>query len=146
MKNVEKLWEDLQETKGGTMDIGRLLKQKNPEQKAGPIQMAEEIGNQAMLRRTGIPEGLKARVEERSGVSLDSVRVHYNSPAPAAVQAYAYTQGNQIYLGPGQEKHLGHELGHVVQQMQGRVRPTGSVNGLPLNDDVSLEREADTYR
>lgn len=132
------------------MDIGRLMQQKDPEQKSGirrgvPVQMAEGIGNQAMLRQTGIPQGLKARVEERSGISLDSVRVHYNSPAPAAVQAYAYTQGNQVYLGPGQEKHLGHELGHVVQQMQGRVRPTGSVNGLPLNDDASLEREADTY-
>lgn len=114
-------------------------------QSDGPVQRAEGIGNQAMLRQTGIPECLKARVEERSGISLDSVRVHYNSPAPAAVHAYAYTQGTQVYLGPGQEKHLGHELGHVVQQMQGRVRPTGSVNGLPLNDEVSLEREADTY-
>lgn len=110
------------------------------------MQQMEAAGNQAMLRQTGIPDMLKTRVEARSGISLDTVKVHYNSPKPAAVQALAYTQGNQVYLGPGQEKHLGHELGHVVQQMQGRVSPTGTVNGLPLNDNPALEREADTYR
>lgn len=109
------------------------------------------IGNQAALQRktentTGIPDSLKQRVEKRSGVSLDGVKVHYHSPQPAAVQAYAYTQGNQVYLGPGQERHLAHELGHVVQQAQGRVRATGSVAGQPLNDEASLEREADSYR
>lgn len=107
---------------------------------------AELLGNQAMLNRTGIPDGLKERVERMSGISMDPVKVHYNSPKPAAVQALAYTQGSQVYLGPGQEKHLGHELGHVVQQMQGRVKPTGTVNGLPLNDEAALEHEADKYR
>ncbi len=37
----------------------------------------------------------------------------------------AYMQGNHIYVAPSQEKHLRHELGHVVQQRQGVVRPTG---------------------
>lgn len=81
-----------------------------------------------------------------SGLSMDEVRVHYNSPRPETVQAYAFTQGNQVFLGPGQEMHLGHELGHVVQQMEGRVKPTGEVNGLPLNNDAALEQEADKYR
>lgn len=107
---------------------------------------AELVGNQTMLNQTGIPDALKVRVEKKSGISMDSVKVHYNSPRPAAVQAFAYTQGNQVYLGPGQEKHLGHELGHVVQQMQGRVKPTGTAGGLPLNDDAGLEHEADQYR
>jgi hypothetical protein len=31
-----------------------------------------------------------------------------------------------------------------VQQRQGRVKATTSVNGLPVNDDKSLEKEADT--
>ncbi len=133
------------------MAAERLGQQEKREQKNGTgsglrMQPGELIGNQAMLHQTGIPDDLKARAEAKSGVSLDAVEVHYNSPKPAAVQAFAYTQGNQVYLGPGQEKHLGHELGHVVQQMQGRVRPTGSVNGLPLNDDASLEQEADSYR
>ena len=45
-------------------------------------------------------------------------------------------------MASGQEKHLPHELGHVVQQAQGRVKPTTSIAGLPVNDDVGLENEA----
>jgi hypothetical protein len=74
---------------------------------------------------------------------MDDVRVHYNSSRPAQVHARAYTQGTDIHLGPGEEEHLPHEAWHVVQQKQGRVRPTLQAKGLPINDDAGLEREAD---
>lgn len=93
--------------------------------------------------RTGIPERTKAYFEDLSGMSFDDVRVHYASPKPAGFGALAYTQGNDVYIGPGQEKHLGHELFHVVQQKQGRVPPTGEIGGTPVNTDSALEREAD---
>jgi hypothetical protein len=92
---------------------------------------------------TGIPDKLKSGMENLSGRSLDHVKVHYNSPRPAAVQAHAYAQGNQVHLASGQAKHLPHELGHVVQQMEGRVKATTSVNGAAVNDSPKLEREAD---
>ena len=76
---------------------------------------------------------------------MDDVSVHYNSDKPVQYGALAYTQGNDVYLGPEQEKHSGHELGHVIQQKQGRVPVTGSVGGVPLNDDPSLEHEADSF-
>lgn len=38
---------------------------------------------------------------------------------------------------------MGHELGHVVQQKQGRVRATGSIGSVAVNDDAGLEKEAD---
>ncbi len=95
--------------------------------------------------RTGIPDALLQRAEKKAGMSLRDVRVHYNSPEPVRVQALAYTQGSQIYMGPGQERHLAHEIGHVVQQKEGRVRATAAVNGLPLNDDKELEMEADAF-
>lgn len=95
---------------------------------------------------TGIPDDLKAQVEEKSGLSLDDVKVMYNSAVPASFQALAIAQGTNVYLGAGQEKHLGHELGHVVQQKQGRVKPTTNINGVPVNDDASLEHEADTIQ
>ena len=82
-------------------------------------------------------------MENLSGQNLDHVKVHYNSPKPPAVQAHAYAQGSDIHLASGQEKHLPHELGHVVQQMEGRVKPTTSVNGIAVNDNPSLEKEAD---
>jgi Domain of unknown function (DUF4157) len=68
--------------------------------------------------RTGLPDRLKAGVESLSGLSLDDVRVHYNSPKPAGVRARAYTQGAHIHLAPGQQEHLPHEAWHVVQQKQ----------------------------
>ncbi|MEA5547922.1 hypothetical protein VB816_23335, partial [Limnoraphis robusta CCNP1324] len=37
---------------------------------------------------------------------------------------------------------LPHEAWHVVQQMQGRVKPTMQMKGVQVNDDQGLEREA----
>ncbi|HEX7645100.1 MAG TPA: DUF4157 domain-containing protein [Burkholderiaceae bacterium] len=94
--------------------------------------------------RTGLPDNLKSGVESLSGMSLDHVRVHYNSSQPASLQAHAYAQGSDIHVGPGQEQHLPHEAWHVVQQAQGRVQPTMQMNdGVPVNDDRHLENEAD---
>jgi hypothetical protein len=70
---------------------------------------------------TGLPDDLKSMIENLSGMSLDKVKVHYNSNKPAQLNAFAYTQGNDIHLAPGQEKQLPHEAWHVVQQAQGRV-------------------------
>jgi hypothetical protein len=94
---------------------------------------------------TGLPDRLKAGVEALSGLSLDDARVHYGSSKPAQLQAYAYTQGTEIHVAPGQERHLAHEAWHVVQQKQGRVRPTVQLFGIQLNDDSALEREADRF-
>ncbi|WP_217995075.1 DUF4157 domain-containing protein [Methylogaea oryzae] len=91
-----------------------------------------------------MPHQLKAAVENLSGVPLDNVRVHYNSAKPAQLQALAYTQGTDIYIGPGQERQVAHEAWHVVQQAEGRVQATRQMKGkIPLNDDPRLEREAD---
>ena len=92
---------------------------------------------------TGMPDRLKSGIENLSGLGMDHVRVHYNSPKPSSVQAHAYTQGSDIHVAPGQNKHLPHEAWHVVQQMQGRVQPTTSVNGMAVNDNAGLEKEAD---
>jgi hypothetical protein len=99
---------------------------------------------QKKANRTGLPDSLKSGIEQLSGYSMDDVKVHYNSGKPAQMQAHAYAQGSDIHLGPGQERHLPHEAWHVVQQAQGRVRPTMQMKrGVLINDDVGLEREAD---
>jgi hypothetical protein len=93
---------------------------------------------------TGLPDQLKSGIESLSGLSMDHVRVHYNSAQPAQLNALAYAQGSDIHLAPGQERHLPHEAWHVVQQAQGRVRPTLQMkDGVQVNDDAGLEREAD---
>jgi Domain of unknown function (DUF4157) len=91
----------------------------------------------------GLPVGLKAGIKSLANLSLDSVKVHYNSPQPAQLNALAYAQGTDIHVAPGQEAHLPHEAWHVVQQQQGRVAPTMQMAGVGVNDDPSLEREAD---
>jgi len=99
---------------------------------------------QQLLQRnnTGLPDNLKYGMENLSGINLDNVRVHYNSPKPEAVQAHAYAQGTEIHLASGQEKHLPHELGHVVQQAQGRVSANNFVGSMPVNDNEELEKDA----
>jgi len=95
------------------------------------------------LNNTGLPDQLKAGIEKLSGYSMDDVKVHYHSDKPAQLQALAYTQGTDIYVAPGQENNLPHEAWHVVQQKQGRVQPTMQLQGVHVNDDAELEKEAD---
>jgi hypothetical protein len=93
---------------------------------------------------TGLPDHLKSGIENLSGHSMDDVKVHYNSHKTAPLQAHAFAQGTDIHIGSGQEKHLAHEAWHVVQQKQGRVKPTLQLKGsINVNDDASLEKEAD---
>lgn len=89
-----------------------------------------------------LPKQLKLALEFLSGYSMDDVKVHYNSDKPKAIQAHAYAQGKDIFLAPGQEAHLAHEAWHIVQQKQGRVVATQTLNGAQINDDSRLEEEA----
>ncbi len=111
--------------------------------KAAKQAPAGDILQKKAANRTGLPDALKTGIENASGYSMDDVRVHYNSPKPAQLQALAYTQGTDIHIGPGQEKHLSHEAWHVVQQKQGRVTPTTQLQGININDNANLEKEAD---
>ncbi len=105
---------------------------------------SQQAAMAAKPNNTGLPDNLKAGIENLSGVSMDHVKVHYNSDKPAQLQAHAYAQGSDIHVAPGQEKHLPHEAWHVVQQAQGRVQPTMQMKGdVPVNDDSGLEHEAD---
>lgn len=107
------------------------------------LQMKADTIFQQKPNNTGLPDNLKAGVESLSGFSMDDVKVHYNSSQPATVQALAYTQGTDIHVAPGQERHLPHEAWHVAQQLAGRVEPTTEVGGMPVNDNIGLEHEAD---
>jgi hypothetical protein len=103
----------------------------------------EETAQPPTENRTGMPDNLKSGIESLSGYSMDDVRVHYNSSKPAQLQALAYAQGTDIHIAPGQEQHLPHEAWHVVQQKQGRVQPTMQLQGVNVNDNEGLEKEAD---
>ena len=137
------------------VDKSRQLKSKNfdyqPNPKLLAIQRMAEASDQKkntniQLKKnnSGLPDTLKSGVESLSGLSMDDVKVHYNSDKPAQLNAHAYAQGTDIHLASGQEKHLAHEAWHVVQQKQGRVQPTMMMKAkVPINDDKGLEKEAD---
>lgn len=106
--------------------------------------VTQRAAAEAKPNNTGLPDNLKSGIESLSGMSMDNVKVHYNSSQPAQLNAHAYAQGTDIHVAPGQEQHLPHEAWHVVQQAQGRVRPTMQMKeGVPVNDDAGLEHEAD---
>ena len=119
----------LQETANNSPETLEMLEWQN--------QIAPEENNNSQ-----IPPALLQKIQEESGVSLADVQIHYNSSKPSEVDALAYTKGNHIYIGPGNEQYLEEELWHVVQQKMGRVKATEELNGNKLNTDQNLEDEA----
>lgn len=90
-----------------------------------------------------LPARLRAGIERLSGVSMQGVRVHYRSSRPARLRAHAFTQGSDIHVAPGQERHLAHEAWHAAQQRRAAVRATHREQAVPVNESPALEREAD---
>jgi uncharacterized protein DUF4157 len=117
--------------------------QKKIEAAMGPVVQREN--------KTNLPDELKSGMESSFNQDFSHVRVHANSSKAPEVGALAYTQGSDVHFAPGQfspgtasgRRLIGHELAHVVQQGQGRVSPTTEISGMPVNDNPSLEKEAD---
>ena len=103
---------------------------------------ADPGGNNGGERVSGLDASLRQRFESTFGYDLSNVRVHYNSDLPEEIGAHAYTQGSDIYLARGMERHLAHETGHVIQQMKGEVQSNSSVAGSGYNDSTALESQA----
>jgi Domain of unknown function (DUF4157) len=96
-----------------------------------------------------LPEAVRGKMEAALGADFSGVRMHVG-PQAERIGAIAFTMGTDIYFAPGRfqpdtvngQQLLGHELAHVVQQRQGRVRnPTGA--GIAVVQDRALEAEAD---
>lgn len=105
--------------------------------------------NQEAHREPGgvpLPPAIQKEYEEKSGVLLDDIRVHYDSDKPELVDADAFCFGNKIYIAPGQEHNLRHEVGHAIQQKCSVVVPTKKQGNLPLNDSEVLENAASSEK
>ncbi len=101
--------------------------------------------------KTQLPDMVQAKMETSMGADFSDVSIHKDSEKASSMGALAYAQGSDVHFAPGQFKPdsqsgqelIGHELAHVVQQRQGRVSPTTQMKGQNVNNDPSLEREAD---
>ncbi len=102
-----------------------------------------------------LDSSVRTGMENAFGADLSGVRVHTDGAAAAsaqAVQAHAYTVGDEVVFAPGQyqpgsaagQRTLAHELTHVVQQRSGPVSGTPTGNGISLSDPSdSFERAAE---
>lgn len=124
----------------------------DPLQKMGDLEEEVQMKATPLQRNiTGMPDGVKTQMESTFDRDFSDVKIHENSSKAPDVGALAYAQGNDLHFAPGQFKPettkgqelIGHELTHVVQQSEGRVKPTTEVMGMPVNDDPGLESEAD---
>ncbi|WP_409341918.1 DUF4157 domain-containing protein [Paenibacillus sp. MBLB4367] len=114
------------------------------------LQMKRDGAVQRKEPNGGMPEQIRTKMESAMGADFSDVRIHEGSEA-SNIGALAYTRGSNVHFAPGKydpfsqpgQELLGHELAHVVQQRQGRVKPTTQVSGVPVNDDRGLEQEAD---
>lgn len=114
------------------------------------LQLKAEKPVQRSSAPNKMPTEVQAKMESALNADFSDVNIHVGSQA-SDVGALAYAQGNDVHFAQGKfdphsqsgQELLGHELAHVVQQRQGRVQPTTSVGGLPVNDDPKLEQEAD---
>lgn len=95
-----------------------------------------------------LPPAVLEKMEAAFGADFSTVRIHVGGQAPR-IGAVAFTMGHDLYFAPGSyqpdsipgQQLIGHELAHVVQQRQGRVRAQGS--GVTVVQDRVLEAEAD---
>jgi hypothetical protein len=98
---------------------------------------------------------VRQRMEASFGTDFSDVRVHSGGSAATsaqAVDAHAYTVGNEIVLGaghapgsPAHERTLAHELTHVVQQRSGPVDGTPAGGGISISDPSDrFERAAES--
>jgi len=98
-----------------------------------------------------VPGKVQRKMEGAFGSSFSDVKVYKDSSKAKDLGAQAFTQGNEVHFAQGKfdpnspkgQELLGHELTHVEQQRQGKVSPTTQAKGVAINNDASLEREAD---
>lgn len=98
-----------------------------------------------------LPAPVQAKMERSFNADFSDVQIHTDSPAAGAIGAHAFTQGEEVHFAPGQydpgsqsgQALIGHELSHVVQQREGRVKAPMQARGLPVEDDPGLEHQAD---
>jgi len=83
---------------------------------------------------------MKQAAQDVTGVDYSNVDVELDSSDPEKLNAKATRQGKDIKIGKGNEESLPHELAHI---QQGKVPVTTQKDGMPINDDESLEKQAD---
>lgn len=100
------------------MDEQEVLLQQQESQNINSQESGNSTSTLTLNNETGIPDDLKTYVEAASGVSLNQVCVHYDSPKPAEMKLTIYSEGLDIYVASGAEGELGKELWKMVDYLR----------------------------
>lgn len=132
------------------------ISQKNAVQKKNNPFLSgnENTKNPFVAQRKQNPDlnpEVQAKMETTIGTDFSNVKIHKNSSKATEIGAHAFAQGNDVHFAQGKfdqnstsgQALIGHEFAHIKQQRNGEVKPNTSVNGVPVNDDKSLEAKAD---
>ena len=98
--------------------------------------------------------GLQQSMGQAMGADFSGVRVHTDAQSDRlnqSIQAKAFTTGEDVFFRQGEyqpgtrggQETIAHELTHVVQQMQGQVKPKMQTKEGAINKGNVLENEAD---
>ena len=125
----------------------------------GGEEFSDEAGKKVdvALKRGGqpLPDGLRARMEAAfGGADFSRVRIHTDGAATSAaagIRAHAFAVGEHIYFGSGEfrphsrggQELLAHELTHVVQAQEGRIRAGDSSGGQA--GDIAVSSPTDSH-
>jgi hypothetical protein len=133
----------------GNSGVGSLVGRDGDEENSPVLDVVGKGGG------APLPADVRTDMEAHLDADLSDVRVHSGGAAAEsakAVQARAYTVGNDVVFGSGayepgtdQGRHtLAHELTHVVQQRSGPVDATPVGGGIAVSHpDDRFEREAE---
>ena len=131
----------------GSLPNSALLSMMEHDAQSERSRQAELLSSRAGVERRLSPD-TQAEMEARFGRSLSGLSI-LESPEVREAGARAYAKGDVIRFAPGQfdqrseggREMIAHEIAHVVQQSEGRVRPDSADS--PLATASALEHQAD---
>ena len=104
-------------------------------------------------KRGNLPDNLQVKMENSFKADFSDVEIHENSTEAKDLDALAFTQGNEVHFAPGKyspestegQEILAHELSHIIQQREGKVKTTHEEQGHNISEQIELENEADRH-
>ncbi len=138
-------------------ELGETIQKQAKRPEASRFQLGGNETDGQGVASNGLPHKLNKKMAKAFKYDFSKVEIHTNSTKAKEVGAYAFAQGNEVHFAHGYyqpetregQELIGHELAHVKQQAEGRVKPTTIIEGTPtleetpVNDDQALEKEAD---
>lgn len=143
--------------KAATTEREQKSQQKQQQQESKSSNVVESsFVNQSnsvqMKKNPFLPADVQGKMESTMGADFSDVKIQTNSQKASDMGAHAFAQGNEVHFAQGKfdpnsksgQSLIGHELAHVQQQREGRVKADVMLGKTPVNTSNALEAEADS--